>query len=364
MLRNRQNRGTRLPAKSLALFSSLITGVACAQPLSYFKNFYLKGGGGLIAVELPKVNGYATSVSDGAGSVVRQQLDNGHQIEDSDILGHLGIGVALQKPTTNFAEVRMQIEGIHATVDDGKTRAETLGAGQFLDILPVDASRDNNLASPGIIALGGQTVTTAVEAEAELTEIKWSSEGDFVPSDFGSAGKVFPQVSAGLILTQLDQDYQITQTVAGFAQNHRLNQELDAFYIGPFVGAGLAYHPIDPLKFTVGGEIAALFVDAELDAGQNAVLGGLAPFSAQRSDEDSDVSGRASAKVGMEYDFGIFRIGAAGQFTYWSYVPELVNPNLAVGANVLSAATTVRPANIGDDDMMTYEATLNATVPF
>ena len=123
--------------------------------------------------------------------------------------------------------------------------------------------------------------------------------------------------------------------------------------VGPLGGA--SYH--------VTARAAALYVDSNLKAAQDALIGGNSVYRVATRDTDDGFSGRVELGSGITLPFPNSKmlLSLDGSVTWWSAVPQIVNPRSGKGVN--SASKNFPAAHLTTGDMWTAQATVKATIP-
>lgn len=395
---------------ALALGIALAIGAAgSAMAAGAPRKVTLEFGVGATYVDLPGVSGSAAAISDtrlpggptfGNAVISRQPRSRGTDLEDVGLTGLIGLDIPINTglPLANGSLV---LEAILAGWDDRSVSNDPLGStpggpsstpggpfptGEFFELLglnaaPLAAGQGNGLVSiggpnvsnaanvvgnVGVIAVPGQTVTTVTRRDADYVEGKLMFAGDGA-----SSGNMTPRWSAGMVVANLDQEYNIRQDarLSGFQNiSQTLDEDLDSFIIGPAVGVDLQFAQGSNTTWHVLGELAALYVDTDLTARQNADWTGLGPGGPLpvvlvQTDDENSFSGRVNLGLGVEHNFGPMSLGVEGSVTYWSYIPKVDNPKARVGDE--TGVATSRPAQvrIDDDDMTTGQVMLTAKFP-
>jgi hypothetical protein len=358
----------------------------------------LEFGVGATYVDLPGVSGSAAAISDlntagpqfGNQLISRQPRVNGTDLEEAGLTGLLGLDIPLNGGLP-LANASLVLEAILASWDDSSVRNDPLAATATsleafellgLNAAPLAAGQGNPftfgsvsnaanvIGNVGVIAVPGQTVTTVARRDADYVEGRFMFAGDGA-----SNGNMTPRWSFGLVVADLNQDYNIRQDarLSGFRDiSQTLDEELDSFIIGPQVGVDLQFAQGSNTTWHVLGDLAALYFDTDLTARQNADWTGIGrvfgpptptPVILAQNDDESAFSGRVNLGLGVEHDFGPMSLGVEGSVTYWSYIPMVDNPKARVGDE--TGVATSRPARvrIDDDDMTTGQVLLTAKFP-
>jgi hypothetical protein len=247
------------------------------------------------------------------------------------------------------------------------------GLGGFASPVPV-----NGLVALGYVNLGGP-VEQRIDGEVQQWDVRAGAALD-VDVAAGVSGKA----RAGLVGGMLDQDYEIEHRptrypdVGGggpppfYLGSHRLDERVESWFVGPYLGFALEGEPLDRLSVSLDFDLALLYHQADLDARQDVVgfmsgptlscdgaSGTDCRFEFRERDKDEDFTARPRLRAGVDVDLGPFIVGLSAGVTWWSHVPKIENPQ--VGS---FAPSEFEEARIGSGDMLTADAGLKITIPF
>lgn len=243
----------------------------------------------------------------------------------------------------------------------------------------------NGRVPPELGFLGvDQTLRQRFSGDVKVWDTRIGVAIDFEVDEF-LAGKA----RAGLVGGRIEQDYDISHKPVAVGPNwfdpipffraipslHRLNEHLDSYFVGPYLGMSLEAQLTSRLSVTLDTELALLYNNAELQASQDVVgfyfQDGPGPgalcattndnCNTPESDRESAFGVRPRIRVGFDLDLGPFVLGVSGGATYWSYAPQVVNPQFVNFADSLAGAGE---AHVSGDDMLIADLGVKLTIPF
>lgn len=331
------------------------------------ERIYLEQTGFGVWVDGPRV--------EGLGPVLIEDVEiSGRQLTDDTRVrgwgggldGRLGVGVA-----EGWA---LELGGSYLRVDQHDHDSLDPGSDGALVVPLIDG-----LAALGYLALGGPRIQQDVDATLDLFDARLGVARDVTVYAEGFSG----QARLGLVGGRLEQGYRIDHRPTAFRAVapqagsgwHRLEEDLDSWFLGPYLGLSLAGKLTDRLRLTLDADLALLYSRAELDASQRLVglaielpsgnffCGALAldPCHIRQSDEENGFSARPRVRLGLDFDFGPFVLGATGGVTYWSYAPQIVNPQIESIAG--GATRGLGAAHVSGDDLFLADVGVHLTVP-
>jgi hypothetical protein len=213
-----------------------------------------------------------------------------------------------------------------------------------------------------------------------------------VALDLDLAEFVEAKARLGLVGGMIEQEYDISHTsvyvgpffptsppefLRAFPSVHRLNEDLDSYFVGPYLGFELEAQLTERLSVSLDTEVALLYNDAELQASQDIVgfyqqgpgdppcafsnFGGPGRCHVPESDRESSFGVRPRIRLGFDLDMGPFILGVHGGATYWSYAPQIINPQYEDGD---VGGPGQGEAHISGDDMLVADLGVKLTIPF
>lgn len=226
--------------------------------------------------------------------------------------------------------------------------------------------------------LGGMIVpeSVAVHSEFDSRVDHWDLRLQVaVPVSLGES--LSAKGRLGLVGGVLDQNTALTQDVDQdflgccvfafdwFLQND-IDVDIDSWFIGPVIGAGVAVDLVENIRFTLDAEVALLYHRADLRIDQTVAVNGPNPMLTGRvdtheTDEEDHFNARSRIEGALEVDLGLLLLRLTGAFNYWTYAPTVVNPRLQPGFPTMGSFASSR---LSGADMMSAEAGASIVIPF
>lgn len=321
-------------------------------------------GGGGAYVDLPSIEGIAATVTEttnlgflASPTVVRQSGSRAFDVEGFGPAGTISGDFPFRRHGGDFSRVSLYVQGSYGDWDEGTTQVEQLGATEQFQLIGINTS----VTAPASFA---PAVTTNVEREAQMLD--WRGMFAFE----NDRGTRMSRWTLGVVGTNLDQEYMIRSAISALpAVNQTITGDLETTYIGLGIGVDQKFRASDAaaLSWIIGGEIAAMHADAELDARQsfNLAAGGGMDSAVTHSDEASGFAARARIKLGFEHALSkSWTWGVEGGFSYLSWVGTAVHPSATVGSERAALATNPRSLNIDDEDALSADVMLKTRMTF
>jgi hypothetical protein len=230
--------------------------------------------------------------------------------------GQLWFGMAIDAgPGEN---TRIQLEGSYAEGDlDGRQFRPSPGANDVYILLGVSGGGvilEDSLATLDVDVRGWEVGMRA------LTDSLTGTSGAFTPSLMVFGGAATQDYDA--IMIDL---FPCPDCFENFAR-----QDVDSWYVGVEAAVAGTVNLTPALTFTLGGRVAGLYFDADMDGedcldGEGGTPGCQPGGTSSVSDGLEEVTYRGGGFVGLNYDFGGASVGIMGTA---DYVPmaDIVNP--------------------------------------
>lgn len=313
---------------------------------------------GVVYVRLPSVNGFAYSVDHDNYDFIRQ-YDHSTAIEGfgPSLSGHLGIPDLGGRGW--FGDSKLNIDADVFWVMNKLSASTHLSAtcacdAQFLDLLPVNGGPTfdglffdpvANIKSKGNANFDGVDVALTLEHMAN---------GD------ANSGVSF---LFGPRFAYQSQRYKVTTSSSLEPFQFRTKEDVAAYFIGPDIGiqkvgplgGGASYHVV--------ARAAALYLDSNLKAAQDVLVGGNSAFRLAQRDTEDTFSGRVELASGITVPVpnSKMTVSLDGSVIWWSAVPQIVNPRSGKGVN--AGSKNFPATHLTTDDMWMAKATVKATIP-
>lgn len=306
---------------------------------------------GVVYASVPSINGLGFSVDDFNYDFVRQ-YGGASAIEGFGPAVSLHLGAPDFGGRGWFDGARVNLDAQAFWVMSNISARANLDDEEYLDLLPVD---------------GGPTFG---DLYFDPAQIKSHGEGRFGALDVAltversfAHGAGNTSVLVGPRFAYQSQTWDVTTGSSVEDFDFRLNQQVSAWFVGPEVGIRHVQPMGGGAEFNVIARAAALYFDADLDSSQHVLVDGDKVFGLHSRDNDDGFSGRIELGSGFTVPFPNSRalFSLDGSVTWWSAVPQIVNPRSGPG----KAANTAnfRAAHLATDDMWTAKAVARVTIP-
>jgi len=289
------------------------------------------------------------SVVDTAGFAFIRQAEDGSDLSAVGVSGSMEGWKPADLPRIGSGYVFGGIEG--AFVSDDDSNSGTLEAGEFLDTLPI-----NGAVSPGA-ALSGAGTEFTVSDNVDFWRI-----GAFggVGRDIAAAdGHVGFGVYGGYSSLQLNSSI---QNAAG-TNFIRLDEKVGTFSIGPMVTGQRRATLANGMSVFVGGKLAVLYADGDLDATQTA-SNFATPVSVDDNQSDIAFLGEINAGVDV-YTTAKTTVSLVGALEWRNDVYKIVNPRSSSGLVANNPASySPGPAQLRQTGQFSSSLGVKATIHF
>ncbi len=305
---------------------------------------------GVVYARLPSVNGFGFAVDDLGYDFIRQ-YDHSQAIEGA------GPGVSLHLGLPDFAtrgwfgDAKMNIDIDAFWIMDTVSAHTNLASGEFLDMLPVNGGPTFD----GLYFGNPASIKSKGDANLSSVDVAWTLE-----HPMGDRGM---SVLFGPRFAYQAQSYSVTTSSSLETFEFLTKENVSAYFVGPEIGV----RKVGPLgggaTYELIARAAALYLDSHLDAAQKVLVGGSSVFKLNGHDNNDGFSGRVELGSGVTMPFpnSAMLLSLNGSVTWWSAVPQVVNPRSGPGVN--AASKNFRAASLSTGDMWTAKAMAKVTVP-
>lgn len=364
---------------ALGVAAPVVAGEPRSAQSDLVDGLYLESTGHAVYIKAPKVDGLGIYAGEHFLGGPQIQFKNEGRVNDVGAGWDGRLGFKLP-----YVDLPSWLEGLNVELGGSYAEADSY------------SEHDLNLRHHGAIftpvAINGnpqfgflgrdQIIKQRFEGDVQIWDARIGAALDLDLADF-----IKSRARAGLVGGMIEQEYDISHkptAVGPFAFDgtgffraiptlHRLNEDLDSYFVGGYLGMSFEAQLTQRLSVTLDTDVSLLYNNARLDASQSVVGfyfdgGHPAPFCAYskqpchnpESDRDSAFGVRPRVRAGIDLDLGPFILGLSGGFTYWSYAPQVVNPRFsdAVGPGEQGEA------HIENEDMLVADLGVKLTIPF
>ena len=283
-------------------------------------------------VDTFKINGFSTAITDTASDDFKRQSDEGTEFSS------IGLGMSgrvVAPAIRNSDRLILEFDYFRAN-DMSFTDTNTMVGGELFEIISINNGKqvdDISSSQPGEI-ISTVSVTHRSGSVAALY-------GFHLPDNI--LGHSNLQAEAGLQFIETQDKLAVDQKGLGTFANptpfsyHYLDEKVTAKYFGPVVGVFGTVPLSDKLKFIGRARTGALLYRSTLDGEQRVLKGSGAVTDISASDHNSGIAYLGKLEAGISYSVTKWlSVDLNANITYLSKSPEIENPHVDAGDNVLS----------------------------
>ena len=364
----------------LAVVSPATAGEPQSAQSDLIPGLYLESTGHAVYIKAPKVEGLGIYAADNFLVGPPIQFKNEGRVNDvgGGWDGRLGFQLPYVDLPSWLDGLNVELGGSYAQADSEFKTDIDLRSGPGSTFTPVPINGRSEIGFLGT----DQILRERFQGDVQIWDARIGAAMDLDLADF-----VKSRARAGLVGGMVEQEYEISHkpdSLGPFFFNgtgvframptlHRLNEDLDSYFVGGYLGMSFQAQLTQRLSVTLDTDVSLLYNNARLDASQTVVgfyfdgghVAPLCSFSKEpchtpETDRDSSFGVRPRVRAGIDLDLGPFILGLSGGFTYWSYAPQIVNPQYDQNTGPGEQGE----AHIKSDDMLVADLGVKLTIPF